>query len=835
MKVAKYKLAAFFAHHLGGQEMPPAPFDSKEDHPGILLGGRAYKWLRLSLRTWDEQRAASFLATILYSKKGMPRPTEKMVKEACLQSVEFLTTFNPTGMRTIDTYKKDEFISLFTMSEIHQKGYAHENIQDHTSLASLTLADFRQQIERTVDEIFPPSERDEILEFHNPNKKRELFDHDLLTAPRFPSTSANYNRGRNKGGAVGEVMRVRDLIGLRHSKHDNVTLVTGNWQAGTDTGAGFKRRKFVSEYNYRPPKTVMRTLYGHVDEDEREELVLQNSKSTYHVNPRNLDSWARELYTEVYELAATDPPLVEPVGLAEALKVRVISKGPPLLYTALKPVQQFMWERLKKNRAFALIGEPITEGYILERMGREIEDDEAYNSGDYKSSTDYLSQLISTWIANRFSSNVELDSTVRGMLLRSLLRHTFIAPKPKKGEKPLFEGLRQQKWGQLMGSVTSFPFLCIANAAITRWSLEYGKTRTYTLEQSRMAINGDDVVARMSPFQLDVWGRLGKAIGLVPSVGKCYYSRRYLNMNSTSFMRDIDENGEWKNHTTICAFEDRKTREFIVGKTVEREGPFSLIKYVNMGLLLGKSRSTAMVNAVGNERDKPIGTRAVELLKCAPSDLRQKVYKTFLNKHWDVLSGTRVPWFMPDWIGGLGLPTLFKDEKEELLIQSELHPLHAGASVFDDDGNLVDRTMRAYKEHVSVLEPFGPTQKDLQIARNIVLNFHQKTPMKNVAAPSWKLHQYVMQHLPRSPIATTEEVDTTGYDRLYALLTVEALFTQGITQILDKSPAEKNVRVLRHNERIWSKTKPLSKPMPLFDILEPRKYFKYLPVSFSNI
>jgi len=73
-------------------------------------------------------------------------------------------------------------------------------------------------------------------------------------------------------------------------------------------------------------------------------------------------------YSKIYEHVRTcalgEVADVELVALAEALKVRVISKGPALTYFVLKPVQKFLLRQMKKFRCFKLVGETVTTTFL---------------------------------------------------------------------------------------------------------------------------------------------------------------------------------------------------------------------------------------------------------------------------------------------------------------------------------------------------------------------------------------------------------------------------------------------------------------------------------------
>jgi len=793
MAVAKYKIAAFFSFHMG-QPVPPCPF-VQSDSPGVLFGGRAYRWVRL-LRGSKPKTFRSLLISVLYSKKGMPRPGKDLVKKAQDQAVKMLTSFNPTGMRTLSFC--DFFDYNITLEDLKS---SPDFLNEEEILGAekgspgwcrnvLEVDDFIEQINRTVDELYPPS------------LTPVLSDEDWYR-PRFPSTSANYNRSRSGGGAVESVKEVLDFKEFDSLDYDEPME---DEQLVRETFCKFSDF-FVGNHQLRPRwhrrikgdvfnEAVVRFDVGYADvqlpgeywtneflpEDEEIESPMKiplGQSDVLLADASALRAACGDLFSEVRRLAKTEPPLVEPVGLPEALKVRVISKGPPLTYTILQPLQKYLHSVLRAHPAFKLVGEPISEGYILERMGSKLDEDECYLSGDYKSSTDYLDPLVSDTIVERLSRNLCLPDDIAELFKRALTGHTFLANGDDIviGERrgvAIDPKLLPQKWGQLMGSIVSFPVLCIANAALSRWALEFGG-RKWTLVDSRLAINGDDVLMKCNRTCYRAWKALTSAGGLVESVGKCYFSKTYLNMNSTSYRV-----GEL--HTIAVPY------RLDPSKTAFREGPFHLEKYVNLGLMYGLKRSGGKASGFSGDGEKTLGARAQELMNTCPEELKEKVYKKFLNKHWKVLGELRVPWFMPEWIGGVGLPPLFD---RPVLTQYEV------------DNGLSDVESLRQREYLH-----GPTDLDFRKGANILLNFTKKPPLKDVAAPSWLVHKWVMGRMPFKPIRTCE--DTFGeFDKFYSLLTVEALFRLPIDKLFDPEPVDKQKKIIRHNEKLWAGSKPL--------------------------
>jgi len=278
------------------------------------------------------------------------------------------------------------------------------------------------EVGRTVKEIF---------------QGKEFTDLDLLR-PFFPSTNANYLTTRRHGGAVGHIMESELLDGL------------------------------TSEENL---------IKWDMEGKGRSERVT--------VDGSNLFERFRVLMYRLIEKAKTEEKKVTLVAIAEALKVRVISKGPVCTYTSLKPLQVWLWRTLKNHPSgvFQLIGEEITDEYLCSQLG-ELREDEGFLSGDYKAATDNLDPEFSERAVkeiNKYIKVKELHSLFLGALTGHLIQN------PDHPDE--FSG---QTWGQLMGSIVSFPILCVINAAICRRTRERDMGRSLRLQDCKVAVNGDD-------------------------------------------------------------------------------------------------------------------------------------------------------------------------------------------------------------------------------------------------------------------------------------------------------------------------------------------------------
>jgi hypothetical protein len=180
------------------------------------------------------------------------------------------------------------------------------------------------------------------------------------------------------------------------------------------------------------------------------------------------------------------------------------------------------------------------------------------------------------------------------------------------------------------------------NAAICRWTLELANRRVYTLNDCKLAINGDDAVFPVNDEGRKIWERIGSFCGLFPSVGKVYFSNTYLNINSTSYAFHAGGYESQRFHTNngdkwrLCHYE--------------------LERYVNLGLLYGLKRSGGVASVTGSEGEWSFSQRVTTLIKDCPDELRERVLGQFLHLNKTQLTRVNLPWFIPESLGGLGLP-----------------------------------------------------------------------------------------------------------------------------------------------------------------------------------
>jgi hypothetical protein len=315
-----------------------------------------------------------------------------------------------------------------------------------------------------------------------------------------------------------------------------------------------------------------------------------------------------------------------------------------------------------------------------------------------------------------------------------------------------------------MGSIISFPILCVVNAAVCRKAMEIGEGRKLPLAVRgrrapgqltrpfrrvlRLLINGDDCLFPINQTGRAAWKALSAMAGLEESIGKVYYSREFANVNSTNFVRL------------------QRAVPDIEG--VHLEGTvwsFRQAKYYNLGLLKGIKRSGGKAGVLDVDFD--LSSRLKELIALAPEDydetLLWKQFRRNNNTALTMFTENRIPWFVPKEYGGLGLPAI------------------AGLGVSRDDNRIV---------------------------RTIVnggLGGRKPVPLKDPVA--LQLHQFTAALLEASGLKTEPEwvLTKTKDDLDLRPLYLWSLFmrpSDAMAGALDST--DQAMELIRHNRRVWS-------------------------------
>jgi len=638
MSFVKYKMAAFYSAAMSTpteqQVAVPLPKmkvdgDVMDDNPSKLLGGKFSRWMDLVRKDCGVGAEnlclkrlvfESLVQTLLLAKKGMPRPDKEGAIKASMETFVQLTTPPKSNAE----YSKVEFL-LCALNKC-------DNIDTPDNL---NWESVEHELRRTVVELF---------------RGQTLSEADLIK-PFVFSKSANYNNSRSDFGALGEIFL---------------------FQSGATSGLPVTNLILESDRVLEVPRVA-----GFEPPPSRRAHPMAMPR----VDISGLQFSFATLYERIYREALVEAPFAVPVTLIEAFKYRTITKGPPLLYTALKPLQRKLWDVVHKNPCFTLIGETISEEYIQSRMGKSLKEHEVFKSVDYKNATNEIDARCSSIVADEISKQMKLSPELSALFQKSLVGHMIVPVDSKGRAQPHLA--KQQLNGQLMGSVTSFPILCIVNAAICRWSLELGSlhkgyfAKKILLKEAKLCVNGDDAVMVSNPVVSEIWSRVSTFVGLAPSIGKVYDSRWFLNMNSMTFHYSVTP------FDVVLKQRGAGEPDYLWEKFFRKSG------CVNMGLLLGLTRSGG---GVDEERDGTIGSRATDLIENCPDIwiterfdgikgsgffLREKVLTLFINDEVNnkELKNKFLPWFIPENMGGVGLPCVGKwqPKVEELKVCRKIY------------------------------------------------------------------------------------------------------------------------------------------------------------------
>lgn len=479
----------------------------------------------------------------------------------------------------------------------------------------------------TIDAIFADKTFMSVLE-----RVRKIFNRNYASSPAFDrmsaSTSACFEQSRGKGGQNGELCRVSG----------------------------------VPDFNIGELVAMVWTPAGYCSGERRLNTVFEVRR------PFGSDRWK----TLREHLLARDPdtPISCTIqAVLEPNKVRVISKGEALPYYSCRPIQKALHSAMREMPPFRLIGRPFCPTDMIDLAANARADWEWF-SVDYSAATDGLSWKYSGRIFRYLMQDLPPQEYATAMSVLGPHRLHY----PVRGGKPVFRGL--QRNGQLMGSILSFPILCLANLGVYLLTTQPSH-RGWSHEErlNHVLINGDDMVYAAHPALWPVHVDNGEKVGLKMSVGKAYRHPVYANVNSTSVHYDL-----------------RKMPVGLPRRDLRWEPTPYQINYLNAGLFFGQHKVQERVELQEEaDQDVPNGNdpRVMELarahmgqdpskglvvnLPCVLSGslpgAQTQLLKKFLNVHHDdirrecfaaikkggrFVSHTR-NLFLPLCVGGMGV------------------------------------------------------------------------------------------------------------------------------------------------------------------------------------
>jgi len=574
------------------------------------MGGPIYRFTRMKMH----HHCYIFGQNISQLKKGKPLVSDLAVERGVAKTVKALSTHQQPN--------RGLFLRCEPWTECNQEIEEVNN--------SLTLLTMIEQCRRTSREIYSPG-------WYKPQK---CF---------VPSISGHFLTKRHETGALGAIVKQRDSTTEQLLYTNCPCPKTINSQFKNISSAKKRALEIILS------KQICFSCLTPCTERFCVKCGWEPFDSMITINP------AIELGDLIMESVRYDDGstacklnMVRPVGLKEPFKVRVITGGPEGKYYRTKYIQKATHGHLRQKSYASLIGETIT----AERLNSVLwtpKSDEHYISGDYSAATDNLDPEVSNAICDEISRSANWHTDFKTLYEDSLTKHRIYHGskkiKPEElDEKGLLDNSSPQKWGQLMGSPTSFPVLCIANLAITRYCLEVTYGRSFTLEQTGILINGDDIGFVINATGYELWKRMTSTVGLTPSMGKNFCSEDFIVLNSTFY--NISTN----------------------------EGVRSLVEqpYINYGLLQCRNENGTPITDPSqvllpsqDPRTPSIGDLARALIRGHSEPLQIILLKRFV-KNWSPFLQRFCPRGMSYWapthLGGLGLPIIgefkSKDGKE---------------------------------------------------------------------------------------------------------------------------------------------------------------------------
>jgi hypothetical protein len=352
-----------------------------------------------------------------------------------------------------------------------------------------------------------------------------------------------------------------------------------------------------------------------------------------------------ELYTFQHDNLEQDQPKLKTMvyELAEPLKVRAITKAESLPSWYSKMFQKHMKNYINRFWQFILTKEPLQIAHLnqLEIKHNKLSEEHIvlrsftkFVSGDYSAATDnikssYTRKAFEHLLSSYFSytdGEVDMFNTITDRnIFRSVLYETEISYPTYTGIEPII-----QRNGQLMGSILSFPILCLINlltyaAALAEYInigvLEENHVKL-NLADLPVLVNGDDILFKCNDEFYLIWKKWIEEAGFHLSIGKNYVHSKVLTINSQCFLYDKDTHN------------------------------FSNITYLNVGLLIGQSKNGPR----SSEENIPLSDWYNTIMMGSTS--KQYIHNSFLHYHSDrVKEATNsgdFNLFIPKLLGGLG-------------------------------------------------------------------------------------------------------------------------------------------------------------------------------------
>lgn len=580
IKLTKYKLAAFASYAKNSTIFPPSPFNDE-----FIVQNRCsrpYLIFDSTFNRWfeslniDDFDGQCFRMSLIDSVcRGIKKGADRPSNE--MAHLSNLSTF-----------------ALFTTQK------EKPLMEDDDMLYHFSVEDMEAEVTRTVDEIF------------------KNFKEPVLSYGNFPSLSSCVENVFANGGSLLPVKRV---IG----PYPRVVEVKPRY--------GLLKTPLPQSHN----KTGERDPFVRSPFPKEETHDGSSIKSIKYIelktNPDNLGTDI-DIEAEVAKCIQYGSEM-KLVALLEALKIRGISTANAMETFLLKPIQKIISKQLLKFACFAVTGTPLKPEH-LEKVFKEIKKNQTVVSGDYDNATNEMINSYTGVCIRRVCHYFNLSEDYTQLCVNSLCHNIVLySYRNDIGKKVELSG--SQKEAQPMGKVLSFTVLCIINATVCRKALEMDTRTRIPLRSFPGLINGDDCCFAM--YNTNLWEKCAAMVGLKNSIGKTFFSRDFIEMNSRTFMID-------KTHPDTVWFDgDIYQPKF-------REIPFA-----NFGLIKGLLRSQQSdKNLETIDRVSSLGWCHNDMVKDMDFayDSLDFLFRQENKERLNVPELAGIPFYVPKWLGGLG-------------------------------------------------------------------------------------------------------------------------------------------------------------------------------------
>jgi len=321
-------------------------------------------------------------------------------------------------------------------------------------------------------------------------------------------------------------------------------------------------------------------------------------------------------------------------AVVEPLKARIISKGHAAPYYLAKTFQKSLHSAMRDWDCFRLIGRPISATDLIDLDANSVQlypgEGRSWFSIDYSSATDGLSARLSSGIL-RSVLPPDMSIAEQRRLLSVLAPHRCEYP-PRSGVQPV-----DQENGQLMGSILSFPILCLANLGLYLATIR-DDPRSLKHKLSGVLVNGDDMLYVAAPRLYAEHASLGKRCGLEFSIGKSYVHKTFASANSTCFHSPLNQTPSQDEPDRACGVRQ--------------------INYLNTGLFFGNSKVMRVdsVDGVDASASGHLAVLGALLDGCFRSSQEKDLARMFLAYHKSDLpfEAKGRNYFVHRSLGGLG-------------------------------------------------------------------------------------------------------------------------------------------------------------------------------------